>query len=72
MKVYSERLLIKYLFSDTGLCLGVDTKKSSFLFLVSKQGIMLRRRPVGDRIVENLDYEIPEIHAALKSEEKKA
>ena len=33
MKVYSERFPIKYLFSNYGICLGVDTKKASYLFL---------------------------------------
>ncbi|MCL6090979.1 MAG: hypothetical protein M1393_08080 [Candidatus Thermoplasmatota archaeon] len=70
MKIYSERFLIKYLFSNFGLCLGVDTKKTSFLFLISKAGIIMRRRPVGDKIVENLNYEIPEIHAAILTEKK--
>jgi hypothetical protein len=70
MKIYSERFLIKYLFSNFVLCLGVDTKKTSFLFLISKAGIIIRRRPVGDKIVENLNYEIPEIHAAILTEKK--
>lgn len=65
MKVYSERLPIKYLFSNHGLCLGVDTKRASYLFLISSKGIVFRRRPVGDTIVEDLQYEIPCIHSAL-------
>lgn len=68
MKIYSELLPIKYLFSDKGLCLGMDTKRCSYLFLLSKSGLMLRRRPVGDKIVENLDYEIHLIEAAMKSD----
>ena len=68
MKFYSERLFLKYLFSDHGLCFGVDMKDRSYLFLVSRAGVVLQRRPVGDKVVENLDYEIPEIVRALASE----
>ena len=70
MKIYSERLFLKYLFSDHGLCLGVDMKERSYLFLVSSHGVRLQRRPVGDKVVENLDYEIPAIVAALEREER--
>jgi hypothetical protein len=65
LKVYSERFPIKYLFSNYGICLGVDTKKASYLFLMSKMGIILQKRPVGDTVVEDLDYEIPMIHEKL-------
>ncbi|HEV8050087.1 MAG TPA: hypothetical protein VGP88_05795 [Thermoplasmata archaeon] len=68
MKIYSERLFLKYLFSDHGVCLGIDMKHSSYLFLVSKRGVRLQRRPVGDKVVENLDYEIPDIVRALEAE----
>ncbi|MCI4368726.1 MAG: hypothetical protein L3K09_04100 [Thermoplasmata archaeon] len=69
MKLYSERLFLKYLFSNHGLCFGVDMKHASYLFLVSRRGVLLRRRPVGDTVVEDLDYEIPKIVAALDAEE---
>ena len=59
MKIYSERLFLKYLFSNHGLCFGVDMQHCSYLFLVSQRGVILQRRPVGDKVVENLDYEIP-------------
>lgn len=65
MKVYSERFAIKYLFSNHGICLGVDTKRASYLFLLSSRGIVMQKRPVGDTVVEDLDYEIPQIHMAL-------
>jgi hypothetical protein len=68
MKVYSERLFLKYLFSNHGVCFGVDMKQRSYLFLVSKRGVILQRRPVGDKVVENLDYEIPAIVRALEAE----
>jgi hypothetical protein len=68
MKIVSERLPIKYLFSDHGVCLGVDTVRCSFLFLVHRGGIVLERRPVGDKVVENLAYEIPDIARALARE----
>ena len=68
MKIYSERLPLKYLFSDHGMCLGVDMKRCSYLFLASRSGLVLQRRPVGDKVVENLDYEIPEIVRALAAE----
>lgn len=68
MKIYSERLPLKYLLSDHGLCLGVDMKRCSYLFLASRTGLILQRRPVGDRVVEDLDYEIPEIARALAEE----
>jgi hypothetical protein len=68
MKIYSERLFLKYLFSDHGVCFGIDMKHASYLFLVSKRGLVLQRRPVGDKVVENLDYEIPAIVDALAAE----
>lgn len=68
MKIYSERLFLKYLFSNHGLCFGVDMKHRSYLFLVSRRGVILQRRPVGDKVVENLDYEIPAIVRALEAE----
>ena len=67
MKILSERLPIKYLFSDHGVCLGVDTVRCSFLFLLHRGGVVLQRRPVGDRIVEDLDYHIPDIVMALRN-----
>lgn len=69
MKIVSEYWPIKYLLSDHGLCLGLDTERCSYLFLVHRGGILLRRRPVGDRVVEDLQYEIPAIVAALHAEE---
>ncbi|MCI4340700.1 MAG: hypothetical protein L3J73_05495, partial [Thermoplasmata archaeon] len=68
MKIYSERLFLKYLLSDHGLCFGVDMKERSYLLLFCRQGVIFQRRPVGDKVVENLDYEIPEIVAALHAE----
>lgn len=68
MKIYSERLFLKYLLSDHGLCFGVDLKDRSYLLLLSSAGLTFRRRPVGDKVVENLDYEIPEILEALRAE----
>jgi len=72
VKIYSERLFLKYLFSNHGVCFGVDMKTRSYLFLVSKRGVVLERRPVGDKVVENLNYEIPAIVAALESEHRGA
>jgi hypothetical protein len=66
MKIYSERLAIKYLLSNHGICLGLDTKRCSYLFMVSRAGYILQRRPVGDKVVENLNYEIPAIVAELR------
>ncbi len=70
MKLYSERWFLKYLLSDHGLCLGVDMKDRSYLFLASRAGLVLQRRPVGDKVVENLDYEIPAIVEALAAERR--
>ncbi len=70
MKIYSERFPLKYLISDHGICLGFDTKKRSFLFLISGKGMLFKIRPAGDTIVEMLDYEIPEIQMALMEERK--
>ncbi|MEM0158708.1 MAG: hypothetical protein QW812_04270 [Thermoplasmataceae archaeon] len=67
-KLYSERFPLKYLFSERGICIGVDTKKCSYLFLVCRYGILLRRRNVGDKVVENLGYEIELIYRAVKNE----
>ncbi len=66
LMIYSERLPIKYLLSNHGLCLGVDTRLRSLLFLASAGGVFLRFRPVGDTLVEDLDYEIPAIVRALR------
>ena len=68
MKIYSERLFLKYLVSNHGFCFGVDMKDRSYLFLGSRAGLILQRRPVGDKVVENLDYEIPQIVEALRAE----
>jgi len=72
VKIYSERLFLKYLFSNHGVCFGVDLVDRSYLFLVSKRGVVLQRRPVGDKVVENLDYEIPAIVRALEHERRPA
>ncbi len=69
MKLFSERWPIKYLVSDYGVCLGLDTVRGSYLFLLHRGGIVLQRRPVGDRIVEDLDYHIPDIVDALAMDE---
>ena len=66
MKILSERLPIKYLVSDHGVCLGVDTERCSYLFLIHRGGVIFQRRPVGDRVVEDLDYHIPDIVFALR------
>lgn len=68
LMIYSERLPIKYLLSQHGFCLGIDTQRCSYLFLVHRGGVMLRRRPVGDRVVEDLEYQIPAIVEAIRSE----
>ncbi|GGM72523.1 hypothetical protein GCM10007108_08310 [Thermogymnomonas acidicola] len=67
MKIYSERLPLKYLISDRGICLGFDTKRFSLLFLVCKQGVAFRVRPPGDRVVEELGYDAPSIYRFLLS-----
>ncbi|HEV2449364.1 MAG TPA: hypothetical protein VGU43_03010 [Thermoplasmata archaeon] len=46
----------------------MDMKRCSYLFLASRSGLILQRRPVGDKVVENLDYEIPLIVQALADE----
>jgi hypothetical protein len=68
VKLYSERWFLKYLLSDHGLCFGVDMKDRSYLLLFCRQGVVFQRRPGGDKVVENLDYEIPAIVAALGAE----
>jgi hypothetical protein len=65
VKIYSERFFLKYLFSDRGICLGVDMKKRSYLFMICTRGIIFRRRHVGDRVVEDLDYEIDRIYETI-------
>jgi hypothetical protein len=72
MKFYSERLPLKYLVSDHGVCLGVDMVRCSYLFLLSRDGLRLQRRPVGDKVVENLNYEIPAIVESLRAEDRRA
>ncbi len=70
LMIYSERLPIKYLLSNHGLCLGIDTKRRSFLLLVARDGLFLRQRPVGDTVVEDLEYDIPAIVRALREEDR--
>ena len=70
LMVYSERLPIKYLLSNHGLCLGIDTKRRSLLFLACRSGLFVRRRPVGDTVVEDLDYDIPRIVRALRAQDR--
>lgn len=65
LKIYSEMFPIKYLFSDEGLCLGADTKKKSFLFIVCRKGVLLRKRPVGDKVVEDHGYNVNSIYDAI-------
>lgn len=69
--VYSERLPIKYLLSNHGICLGIDTVRSSMMFLACRDGVFLRRRPVGDTVVEDLEYDIPRIVGALRDEDRR-
>jgi hypothetical protein len=71
LMIYSERLPIKYLLSNHGLCLGVDSARRSMLFLACREGLFVRFRPVGDTVVEDLDYEIPEIARALRADDRR-
>jgi hypothetical protein len=71
VKLYSERLFLKWLVSNHGLCFGVDMKERSYLLLASRRGLIFQRRPVGDKVVENLDYEIPAIVDALRTESRR-
>jgi hypothetical protein len=71
LMVYSERLPIKYLVSNHGISLGIDSARTSFLFLACRDGLFLRTRPVGDTVVEDLDYEIPAIARALRDEDRR-
>jgi hypothetical protein len=70
LMVYSERLPIKYLVSNHGISLGIDSARTSFLFLACRDGLFLRTRPVGDTVVEDLEYEIPAIARALRDEDR--
>jgi len=70
LRVYSEKLPIKYLLSNHGLCLGVDSHRRSILFLLGSGGLFFRFRPVGDTVVEDLDYDIPRIVHALREEDR--
>jgi hypothetical protein len=70
LMVYSERLPIKYLVSNHGISFGIDSARTSFLFLACRDGVFLRTRPVGDTVVEDLDYEIPAIARALKDQDR--
>jgi hypothetical protein len=69
VRIYSERWPVKYLLSNHGVCLGLDTKRRSILFLAHRGGVILRWRPVGDTVVEDLDYDIPAIVGALQRTE---
>jgi hypothetical protein len=67
LRVYSERWPLKYLLTNDGLCLGIDTKRQSFLFLAYRGGLLVQKRPVGDTVVEDLDYDIPSVVRALQT-----
>ena len=67
IQIYSERWPIKYLLSNHGLCLGLDTKRRSILILAHRGGVILRWRPVGDTVVEDVGYDIPEIVRVLRA-----
>ena len=69
MKFYSERFFIKYLIENSGICLGIDMKNNSYLFLVTKSGFMLKKRPAGDKIVENLNYDVGRVSLFLRNTE---
>ena len=43
----------------------------SYLFLLSKKGVIFSKRPVGDKVVENLGYEIDLIENAIKIDGKR-
>ncbi|MHB1492721.1 MAG: hypothetical protein ACYCSG_05130 [Thermoplasmataceae archaeon] len=66
MKLYSEKFFIKYLLENNGLCIGIDMKTRSYLFLITQRGIMLKKRPAGDKIVENLNYEVIKVSDYLR------
>ncbi len=68
IKVFSERWPLKYLVSNEGLCLGVDLVRASYLLLLHRGGFIFERRPVGDTVVEDLNYEIRAIVAELRRE----
>ena len=67
MKFYSERFFIKYLIENSGICLGIDMKNNSYLFLVTKNGFMVKKRPAGDKIVENLNYDVGRVSLFLRN-----
>lgn len=69
MKFYSEKFFIKYLIENNGICLGIDMKNNSYLFLVTKSGFMLKKRPAGDKIVENLNYDVGRVTLFLRNTE---
>ncbi|EQB66717.1 MAG: hypothetical protein AAE985_05630 [Thermoplasmataceae archaeon] len=69
MKFYSEKFFIKYLIENNGICLGIDMKNNSYLFLVTKSGFMLKKRPAGDKIVENLNYDVGRVSLFLRNTE---
>ncbi len=67
MKFYSEKFFIKYLIENSGICLGIDMKNKSYLFLATKNGFMLKKRPAGDKIVENLNYDVGRVSLFLRN-----
>ena len=67
MKFYSEKFFIKYLIENSGICLGIDMKNKSYLFLATKNGVMLKKRPAGDKIVENLNYDVGRVSLFLRN-----
>jgi hypothetical protein len=69
MKFYSEKFFLKYLIENSGICLGIDMKNNSYLFLVTKSGFMLKKRPAGDKIVENLNYDVGRVSLFLRNTE---
>ena len=50
-----------------GICLGIDMNNKSYLFLATKNGFMLKKRPAGDKIVENLNYDVGRVSLFLRN-----
>jgi hypothetical protein len=67
MSWISIRYPVKALLSRHGACFGVEFSGRAYLFLLAPGAVIVRRRPLGDRTVERLGYNIPRILREIRS-----
>jgi hypothetical protein len=66
MKYVSTRWFIKSLISNQGACFGVEFDGRAYMLLVARGIVFVGRRPLGDRLVEETDFDIGRIADSLR------